>query len=330
MKILIINNSKIPAVKYGGTERVIWGLGKALHQLGHEISYLVAKDSYCSFAKNIYEYNDKEDLNKQIPADIDVVHLNFQPTTILQKPYITTFHGNVNNVFIFDKNTIFISANQAKRFHGEVYVHNGLDWDEYEKPDFNLQKEYFHFLGDAAWKVKNVKGAIAITKKAKEKLIVLGGHRLNLNMGIRLTLDTHVCFKGQVNDKGKSKYLKRSKGLIFPVLWHEPFGLAIIESLYFGCPVFGTTFGSLPELVNKEVGFLSNSISALAKSLGSVSYFNPKHCHEYALSFFNAKTMALNYIKLYEMVMNNQSIHAANPYFPKEEIISVKKFSMDI
>ena len=39
--------------------------------------------------------------------------------------------------------------------------------------------------------------------------------------------------------------------------WHEPFGIALIEALYFGCPVFGTPYGSLPEIVEEGVqGFL--------------------------------------------------------------------------
>lgn len=192
MKILIVNNSIIPAIKYGGTERVIWDLGKELNKLGHQVSYLVAKGSICPFADKVYEYDPSIEINEQIPNNIDVVHLNFQPSSILNKPFITTFHGNVNNEFTFDKNTVFVSQNQAGRYHGSVYVHNGLDWDRYEKPQLGVDRKYFHFLGDASWKVKNVVGAIQITKKAKERLVVLGGNRLNLNMGIRFTPDLHV------------------------------------------------------------------------------------------------------------------------------------------
>ena len=59
MKILLVNNTVLPALKYGGTERVIWWLGKALVQLGHEVSYLVAKGSRCSFAP-VYPYSPKK------------------------------------------------------------------------------------------------------------------------------------------------------------------------------------------------------------------------------------------------------------------------------
>ena len=55
--------------------------------------------------------------------------------------------------------------------------------------------------------------------------------------------------------------------MIFPVRWHEPFGLAIVESLYFGCPVFGTPYGSLPEIVAPDVGVLSARASDLAEAV---------------------------------------------------------------
>ncbi len=169
MKILIVNNSIIPAIKYGGTERVIWDLGKELNKLGHQVSYLVAKSSTCPFADKVYEYDPSIEINEQIPNKIDVVHLNFQPSSILKKPYITTFHGNVSNEFTFEKNTVFVSQNQATRYHGSIYVHNGLDWDRYEKPQIGVDRKYFHFLGDASWKVKKCGWRHSDNKKGKRK-----------------------------------------------------------------------------------------------------------------------------------------------------------------
>ncbi len=329
MNILIVNPGKLPAINYGGTERVIWGLGKALHSLGHNVFYLVAKGSSCPFAEKMLVLDENTDLNKQIPEEIDVVHLNYQPTSPLNKPYITTFHGNINSPFSFDRNTVFISQNQATRYHGSTYVHNGLAWDEYPKPDFTTKRNYFHFLGDAAWKVKNVKGAIAISKMAHEELVVVGGNRLNFNMGFRFTLDWHVKFKGKLNNYKKSQIMAQSKGLIFPVLWHEPFGLAIVESLYFGCPVFGTTFGSLPELVTSDVGFLSNSMHELAAALPDAHNFSAKYCSDYATSCFDSFSMTKKYLTLYEKVLNNEYLHKDQPFLPAQEVLKTKRFLMD-
>ena len=65
MHILIVNNTSIPVTKYGGTERVIWWLGKQLVQMGHQVSYLVAAGSHCDFAK-VYVLNSSTPFNKQI------------------------------------------------------------------------------------------------------------------------------------------------------------------------------------------------------------------------------------------------------------------------
>ncbi len=313
MRILIVNNTKIPAIKYGGTERVIWGLGKALHAMGHQVHYLVAAGSVCPFA-TVHIYDPIKTLAEQVPANIDVVHLNFQPNGPLGKPYITTFHGNVNNVFTFDKNTVFISANQASRYNGSQYVYNGLDWDEYVKPILDNNRHYFHFLGDAAWSIKNVKGAIALTQKAKEKLYVLGGKRVSFNMGFKFFPQLNARFKGMVGGAEKAQCLQGSKGMVFPVLWHEPFGLAIIESMYYGCPVFGTSYGSLPELIPPGVGVTSNSISALVEAVKNSDSYSRAYCHNYAANLFNARAMAEKYIVMYEKVLNGQTIHATAPF----------------
>lgn len=308
MNILILYSGIIPALKYGGTERVVWDLGKSLAEMGHKVFYLVGKGSHCPFAEKMYVYDPAKELDEQIPPFIDVVHSHLFGDEI-RKPHIVTLHGNAIQAQPFDLNTVFISANHAKRFNGSVYVHNGLDWDSYAAPELAAKRAYFHFLGRAAWKVKNLAGAIRITREAGEKLYVLGGYRINLKMGIRITFDTHVRFKGMVDNEAKSHYLNHSKGLLFPVLWHEPFGLAIIESLYFGCPVFGTTYGSLPELVHSDVGYLSNSDDELAEALKSASSYNRNTCHEYARTQFSSLRMAKNYVALYEKVVGGETLH---------------------
>jgi glycosyltransferase involved in cell wall biosynthesis len=315
MNILIVNNSKLPVIYYGGTERVIWYLGKTLTRLGHKVSFLVAQGSTCDFAK-IIERNPEVDVIDQIPADIDLVHFHFKPKGVekLQVPYLITIHGNPNQAESLDKNAVFVSKNHAKRHNAEAFVHNGLDWDDYDTVDFAEKRNYFHFLGKAAWRVKNVKGAINTTLKLKgERIHVLGGSRLNIKMGFRFTWQPRARFYGMVGGEEKMNQLKHSKGLVFPVRWHEPFGLAIIESLYFGAPVFGTPHGSLPELVNEDIGFLSHSSATLSEAMKQYQDYNPKTCHDYAATHFNAEVMSKAYLNLYEKVMNGENINQNIP-----------------
>lgn len=315
MNILIIKaTSVIPAFKYGGTERVIWSLGKALTSMGHRVTFMVKAGSFCEFA-NIIHYDPDEKIENQIPESIDVVHFHDDlANKNIKTPYITTLHGTLNKGLKLDQNTVFISENHAQRHGGEVYVHNGLDWDEYDSPILDNQRNGFHFLGKAAWRRKNVAGAIDIIKHCNnERLTVLGGHRLNIKMGFRLTLSSKISFKGMVGGEDKYSALNTSKGLIFPVLWHEPFGLAIIESLYYGCPIFGTEYGSLPELVPNDVGFLSNNSKKLQQAILNADSYDRSVCHSLAVDKFNHLVMAEGYLKLYEQVLSGKKLHIEVP-----------------
>ena len=79
-----------------------------------------------------------------------------------------------------------------------------------------------------------------------------------------VTPDLNVRFHGMVGNDEKGRVANSSRGLVFPVLWDEPFGLAVVEAMYFGAPVFGATRGSLPELVIPDAGVLSESPEELA------------------------------------------------------------------
>jgi glycosyltransferase involved in cell wall biosynthesis len=267
------------------------------------VSLLCKSGSECPFAKCL-TYNPQKHINEQIPDDVDVIHFNTSELGYTGgKPYVVTVHGNYNAVV--PKNAIFVSRNHAERHGSENYVYNGLDWDDYGELNTSSPREYYHFLGKAAWRVKNVRGAIDIVKSLPgEKLYVLGGTRINFKMGFRLTLSPRVRFKGMVGGKEKVDLIQHSKGLIFPVKWDEPFGLAITESLYCGCPVFGTPYGSLPELVPKEVGFLTEDMPEMVEHLRNHYDYNPVTCHEYARDLFNSQIMAERYLEYYERVLS--------------------------
>lgn len=319
MHILIVNHGLIPVKLYGGTERVIWGLGKGLAEKGHKVSYLVKSGSTCPFAQ-VIPIDTSRPIVDQIPEAVDLVHFQFIPDGIesVKKPYVITMHGNTNDATALSTNTIFVSKNHAERYGSAAYVHNGLDWSSYTKPDFKLKRKNFHFLGKASWRLKNVQGAIdTVIRVPKAHLRVLGGVRFNFSMGIRFTFNPRIHFEGMVGGSKKDRLLNQSKGLVFPVRWHEPFGLAIIESLYYGCPVFGTPYGSLPELVLPDVGFLSNDGSLLSEAIKDTSPYAAKSCHEYVQDLFGYKQMATNYLIKYAQVLNGGFLNATEPKLQK-------------
>lgn len=308
MNIVIVHDVVLPVVKYGGTERVIWALGKQLVRMGHNVTFLARKGSSCPFAR-VLEIDPTRSIGSQIPEDTDIVHFSNQADhRDLTKPYVVTINGNVDNGDI-DTNAVFVSGNHAERHGRSCFVYNCLDWDDYGVPDLNQERRHYHFLGKAAWRVKNVRGAIRITKKVEgAELDVLGGYRLNFKMGFRLTLSPRIHFHGMVDNQGKQRVIQQSQGLIFPVAWHEPFGLCLIESLYYGAPVFATPMGAIPEIVTPEFGFLSSDEQEIADYLNSHPYYSPQLCHQYVADKFNVRVMAEDYLRVFERVLNGESL----------------------
>ena len=311
MHVLLVNTTPIPVYAYGGTERVIWDLGKSLVKLGHKVSYLVPQGSHCDFAR-VLPIDTSQPWEKQIPADIDITHFQFNPQTLPETPYLVTEHGNARKAKRWPLNTVFVSKNHASRYGSDQYVLNGLDWDNYGAVDLDNTRTRFHFLGKAEWSVKNVSGAIRVAKKAGVELDVLGGNRINFRRGFRWTLSRSIHFHGMVGGSEKTGLLNASRGMIFPVRWHEPFGLAVIESLYFGCPVFATPYGALPELVPAECGVLSAHAHELAEAVRT-NRFDPRACHEHVKQHFNAETMTRNYLTMYQRVLDGETLNAQPP-----------------
>lgn len=315
MHILIVaERAKLPANGYGGLHRMVWGLAKALSDLGHKVSLLCARGSSCPFANVIWR-DPSVPIAAQVPTGVDVVHFNAAPPDGFELPYVETIHGNFNKSF--SHNAIFVSANHAARHGSSHYVYNGIDWDdpEYANPDLSPRAfRRYHFLGKADWKVKNLAGAIAVAKclPSGSTLDVIGGRRFSFHMGLRFTLSQRIKFHGMVAGERKSALLRQSSGLIFPVVWHEPFGLAVVESLYMGAPVFATPYGALPEIVTPEVGRLSDSRSQMVYDITHAD-FSPRVCHEYARDVFNARRMAMGYVAKYEKVINGEVL---NPVLP--------------
>ena len=323
MEICIVDHgAPLPVRDYGGTERVIWGLGKSLSNMGHNITFLVPKDSICNFA-NVIFLDKSIDINDQIPENTDFVHLNIFPLQPVQKPYLITCHGNVPQKGDLDPNIVFISKNHAERYNGDSYVYNGLYWEDYPLPDLKRERIGFHFLGKASWKVKNLRGAIRIVNVHGKRLDVIGGKRWtprNIKRGFGDLFNPRIQYHGMLRDKEKFQIINNSKGLIFPVNWNEPFGLAIIESLYGGCAVFGTPNGSLPELVTSKTGFLGSSIDEIADASNNFKY-DPRYCHEYAIENFHSDRMANDYLQLYKKVLNGEKLNQRPIYLSEKDKI---------
>lgn len=311
MHILLALQSSIPVFAYGGAERVLWDLGRGLVKRGHRVTFLVPEGSTCDFAA-VLPIREGVSWNAQIPADVDVAHFHFKPGEEIERPMVMTEHGNTPGGPAFPLNTVFLCRDHAARHGSDQYVFNGMDWDNYAPVDWSMPRTHCHFLGKGEWRLKNLRGACRVAELAGVPIEVLGGHRLNFRRGFRFTMYPGAHFHGMVGGQKKFDLLNGSTGLIFPVRWNEPFGMAVIESLYFGAPVFATPYGSLPELVPEECGVLSANAAELAEAIRSAN-FDPRACHAWAATQFGADRMVASYNDMYQRVMNGEILNANRP-----------------
>jgi glycosyltransferase involved in cell wall biosynthesis len=308
MHICIVIEAKIPVLLYGGTERFVIWLGRALVACGHKVSFLAKAGSTCDFAR-VLPLDVAKPLDSQIPPDVDIVHMNTEFAWPETFPACQTIHGNTREPRTFHPNTIFVSQNHASQHGGNAFVSHGLDPLEYGSPGLDQSGHSFVFLGKAAWRLKNVKGAIRVARKAGAPIDILGGTRINLSMGLRITLDPNARFHGMVGGEAKNAFLRQSRGLIFPVLWNEPGAIAVIESLYFGVPVFATPYGCVPELVPEQAGCLSASAGELAEAARDPSRYDRRAIHAWWLEHFTSDHMARKYLTYYEQILSGQNLH---------------------
>ena len=217
MKILhvLLTRMPLPPPKYGGTERVLWSLGIAQKEMGHEVRYLLKANT--NHNPDVQVYDDKRSLADQIDDWADIVHFHWPYEGELHKPFVCTEHSNCEEEKDFPVNTIYLSSKHAQNNSATCYVHNGLYWESYGEPNFK-PKNYVHFLAKASWRIKNLQGTVRIAKAAKVPLHVLGGNRINIRRNPYCYLSPSIRFHGMVGGEAKNQLIRDSKGLIFHLL----------------------------------------------------------------------------------------------------------------
>lgn len=315
MRILLAINTVVPAPLYGGTQRVVWWLGKALKAQGHQVGLLGPQGCSWPFGAH-YPWLPSMLLPPLVLAQYEVLHLHCLlpegADAPVPMPHIYTIHGNGRPGEVFSRQAVFLSANHAARHGATNYVHNGLDPDDYPDPPnaaAPFVRRHLLFLGKASRKEKNLAGAMAVARMARVPLVVAGGKALP-RPGVR--------FVGMAGGEPKNALLRNAHALLMPVRWHEPFGLALIEAMWYGTPVLGTPYGSLPALVPPLVGFLDararrHAVVARQLSQASNALFETMRCHEWVAGHLLNTHMARGYLALYEGVANGAWLHEAKP-----------------
>jgi len=303
-------NTPIPPPLYGGTERTLYQLGKALVQLGHQVTLIGHPQSSIPGAELIPCEASDEEAMRLVPAATDILHLSNHLLTSAPKPFLVTANGNGGHALRrFHPNTVFVSRKHAANHGSKYFVYPGIDPAEYAFSE--KREDYAVFLAKAQWPVKNFKGAVQVARKAGIELRVLGSRSwpLELQRQLPLWLTRGVRYYGKLEEREKVEILSRARCLVLPVRWHEPFGLAFTESLASGAYVCGTPYGSQPEIVTPDVGVLSADAEELAEAVRNPQRFKPTACREHVLNGgFTSLAMARKYLIYYEKILATGSL----------------------
>jgi glycosyltransferase involved in cell wall biosynthesis len=302
----------IPPKLYGGTERIICWLGKALIALGHQVTLIANAQSHIPGAElRVIDVDEKDPQAwlRLVPDSTDIVHLWDKPVSVVNKPFLLTAEGNGQPGERFPPNTVFVSHKHAANHGSRHYVHNGLDPGEYAFSE--KREDYAVFLAKARWPVKNLPGAVAVARRAGLELRVLGSR--NWPLDLQRLLPRQVCrgvrYYGMIGGGEKTELISRARCLIFPVRWHEPFGISIIEALVSGAYVVATPYGSLPEIVTPAVGVLSAKADELAEVVKNPQRFDPAACrNRVSRGGFTHLDMARKYLGCYERILTRGSL----------------------
>ena len=293
MRVAVLHHTRLPVHGYGGTERVVVALIRGLAALGHEVVLLAPPGSTVPEARllPVPEARLRQagfDPTPLVPPRTDILHAFYPLRGAPAAPWVWTLEGTTPRGITRPPNTIYVSADHARRHGAGCFVHNGLDPTEFrfqaDKDDYDLFLGRLHHSKGYHW-------AIAAARSSRRSLVVAGGWRP--------TLSRYVRFVGTVDGTEKRNLLAGARLLWMPALWDEPFGLTLIEALWSGTPVLATRRGALPEVLSPDTAEFGDTPEELTACLPAMAKKNPAACRSRAERYFDHRRMAAGYVRCY-------------------------------
>lgn len=304
MHVALVAHDRLPVRGYGGTQRVIVWLARGLAELGHRVTLIAGRGSQVPeatlVAADVEELRDPGlDPTRLIPADAEILHSFRQFVRPPRIPWVWTLEGNVREGRAVPPNTIFVSANHARRNGSASFVYNGIDVREFI---FRRDKSDYDFFIGRLHSIKGYRWAIEGARRTGHRLVVAGGWRPSLRRSLK--------YVGSVDGEVKARWLAGARCLWMPALWDEPFGLTLAEALASGTPVLGTRRGSLPEIISPDVGALGDTLEDLIHLRGTIESRDPDACRARAERYFSHLAMAEEYVRFYHAYLSNRALPA--------------------
>jgi glycosyltransferase involved in cell wall biosynthesis len=249
--------------------------------------------------------------------EFDVIHLHidYLGYPLLQRigvPFLTTLHGRLDMPELRriyetfpDVPLVSISDSQREPLPDANYIgtiHHGLPKELLQAGDG--AEGYLAFIGrispekapDAAIRIAAAAG-MKIKIAAKIDKVDRAYFEEHIEPSLALP---HVEFIGEINETQKSAFLGNAAGLLFPIAWREPFGLAMIEAMACGTPVIAMRRGSVPEVIEDGVtGFIVETEAEAIAAVRRLPKLDRKRVRQAFETRFTGRRMAEDYVSLY-------------------------------
>lgn len=329
----------VPPGGYGGTEKVIDNLARALQELGHDVVLFTVGTSTCPVPR-LWLYDTPEPrmgttavelahtitaYDAMLDAGVDIIHdhtvvgpfVTGGPAGL--PPVVITHHGPFDDAarIIFRRlaltaAVVGISHHQrssAPDVPVSAVIHHGIDLDTYS---FGPGGDDLMFIGRMS-PDKGVPEAIRIARRAGRRLRVLSKmwepcevafYEKEVQPLLGDDIEVHDC----ADPSDQIALLQTSAALLNPIRWHEPFGLVMAEALACGTPVLAFPKGAAPEIVDHGVtGFLCGDEAGMVDAVAAVPSLQRRSCRQAAEQRFSAQRMGLEHLALYAELVEQRT-----------------------
>jgi glycosyltransferase involved in cell wall biosynthesis len=324
----------VPPRLYGGTERVVSYLSEELVRQGHDVTLFASGDSATSarlvactdkairlnpaVRDYIPHYMIMLDKLRRSSHLFDVLHFHIDALHMplfrdMASKTLTTLHGRQDLPDLLPLYRAFadmplVSVSNAQRqpiadatFAKTIY--HGLPLDLLT-PNYQPRGGYLAFLG-----------RISSEKRPDRAIAIANALGLPLKIAAKVDKVDEVYFRemiaplldrpgvefvGEIDDRGKAKFLGEALALLFPIDWPEPFGLVMIEAMACGTPVLGFRHGSVPEIIDDHLtGRVVASVDEAIRALPEMIRLDRRVIRRRFEERFTTQRMAKDYVDVY-------------------------------
>ncbi|HEX2894633.1 MAG TPA: glycosyltransferase family 4 protein [Marmoricola sp.] len=340
----------VPPPAYGGTEAVVDNLARGLTARGHDVVVFTVGTSACPVERRQLYDEPAVPMGQSVAEathvlaayeelrDVDLIHdhtvlgpLIAQRSGMPTPPVVTTSHGAftpvtlpIYRVIARTAAVVAISADQASRSRDvpiTAVIHHGVDLELYRPGP--VVNDHIVFIGRMS-PDKGVDRAVQIAKVAGRPLRIITKMRDADEIEyyedcVRPMLSAADLEPEELPLLERISVLQSAAALVNPIVWPEPFGLVMAESLATGTPVVASPVGAAPEIVTDgTTGFLRDSDDEAADAIRHVGAIDRGACRSDAERRFSSARMAADHERLYRRILERSAARRTSDRAPAQ------------